>query len=516
MAIVNLSASFTNSLIATATLTVDRPRIKTIAISGYRAFPPYRPTSFEVKLGDEGKNLLLYGENGSGKTSLFRALRELFSDTPNRLDYADRKNIFAQEDDDSVVVELTSGTPSEFRWETGEEHPKETGGVPFRDFARSCLFLDYRDLLKTNFVHPAGHPNLFFLLIENILKDLPAPTVTLHQLYLGMHGSNPRRRTTRQMGHAHLRAVGLGQALNNYLPEIVTVGNDLLAKLQPGTRFDLIPREVKYAADLRTFVGQTISLVVSYNGVEVSEPQNFLNEARLTALAISIYLAGAKIIRSGRPGILVMDDVLVGLDLENRMPLLSLLEDDFSDWQVLLLTHDHTWYELAREFTENSGKWTAKEMHLLPNQHGLAPIPEIKEGFSPLDRASAHLAANDLTAAAVYLRAAFELRLKNTCQKFGIEIPFKKQVKEVKANDLWEGIVARQGKRSELQSREPAKNHPDFIPQALIQRVSMMRSTILNRLSHTNSPNFSRSEVEIARDIVQDLQNHTFPPPRNP
>ena len=513
MAIVSLSATPSSSLIATATLTVDRPRIKTISISGYRAFPPYLPTSFEVKLGDDGKDLLLYGENGSGKTSLFRAIRELFTDAAGTLNYEERQNAFAQETDDSVVVELTLGTPSEFRWQVGEVHPKETEGAPFRNFARSCLFLDYRDLLQTNFVHRKGPPDLFQLLVQTILKDLPVPSKQLAEVYQDMVCSNPYRRTTRQVSIVEGRAAHFSEALANHLPEVVTEGNRILGKLQQGTQFELTPQPVAYVYDSRSFSGQSIPLSVTYNGLAVSEPQHFLNEARLTALALSIYLAAARIIRSGRPGVLVLDDVLMGLDLKNRMPLLNLLEEEFSDWQILLFTHDHTWYELAREFTESSGKWLAKEMHLVENQQGLAPIPEIKEGLSPLDRATAHIAANDLTAAAVYLRAAFELRLKNTCQKYGIEIPFKKQVKEVKANDLWEGIVARQGKRAELQAREPIKNHPDFIPQALIQRVNMMRSTILNRLSHTNSPNFSRSEVEIARDIVLELQNHRFPNP---
>lgn len=291
MANVELSAVASTSFAATASLTATRPRIKKISISGYRAFPPYRPESFEVNLGNDGKNLLLYGENGSGKTSLFKALRELFSETPHRLDYSDRKNIFHQENDDSVVVQLTSGTPSEFRWETGEEHPKETEGVPFRTFARSCLFLDYRDLLKTNFSHPAGYPNLFFLLVENILRDLPVPDITLHQLYVAMHSANPKRRTHRQMGRAQFNASRFGQALKDCLPEIVKLGNEFLAKLQPSAAFDLIPKELKYAAPLKSFVGQTVSLTASYNEKEIGEPQNFLNEARLTALALAIYLA---------------------------------------------------------------------------------------------------------------------------------------------------------------------------------------------------------------------------------
>lgn len=113
-------------------------------------------------------------------------------------------------------------------------------------------------------------------------------------------------------------------------------------------------------------------------------------------------------------------------------------------------------------------------------------------------------------AAAVYLRAAFEARLRNVCEKHGVGVAFKKHLKEVKAKDLWEGILARQKKRAELQQAEPQKNHPDFIARVLIQKVEMIRP-ILNRLSHTDAPTFEKSEIEMTRDILRDLQGHSFP-----
>jgi recombinational DNA repair ATPase RecF len=117
---------------------VSFPRIKKLSLSGFLAFPPSRPTSLDIDLGEDGKNLLLYGENGIGKTSLFRALRDLF-DTGNRpRNYADHQNVFIQEEDDAIAVQLTSGTPSEFRWEVGENHPKETEGAPFQSFGGQC------------------------------------------------------------------------------------------------------------------------------------------------------------------------------------------------------------------------------------------------------------------------------------------------------------------------------------------------------------------------------------------
>jgi len=44
--------------------------------------------------------------------------------------------------------------------------------------------------------------------------------------------------------------------------------------------------------------------------------------------------------------ILVLDDVLVGLDFANRRPLLAVLEQHFADWQIVLLPHDRHCFEV--------------------------------------------------------------------------------------------------------------------------------------------------------------------------
>ena len=59
----------------------------------FRAFPGPAPQRIEFG----GKNLLVYGENGAGKSSIFHALRAVFSDAPQRKrgSLADYKNQFS-------------------------------------------------------------------------------------------------------------------------------------------------------------------------------------------------------------------------------------------------------------------------------------------------------------------------------------------------------------------------------------------------------------------------------------
>ena len=100
--------------------------------------------------------------------------------------------------------------------------------------------------------------------------------------------------------------------------------------------------------------------MINRSGAPLARPSEFLNEARLTAIGLCLYLAGmSQSIPPKRadgttyPRLLVLDDVLLSLDMAHRLPLLKLLKSaDFTDWQLLLLTHDRAWYEIAKQQLE--------------------------------------------------------------------------------------------------------------------------------------------------------------------
>jgi len=74
-------------------------------------------------------------------------------------------------------------------------------------------------------------------------------------------------------------------------------------------------------------------------------------------LAISLYLASIKVNPSkGALKILVLDDLLIGLDMSNRLPLLEILRNHFVDvkeddsFQIIMTTYDKAWYELVKSY----------------------------------------------------------------------------------------------------------------------------------------------------------------------
>ena len=127
-----------------------------------------------------------------------------------------------------------------------------------------------------------------------------------------------------------------------------------------------------------------------------------------------VYLAGLLISvpsTTTEPKLLVLDDVLVGLDMANRIPVLNILEEYFSDWQIMLLTHDRVWYEMV-QVNMASQDWLEYELWL--GADGVTPLYRPRQSGPDffLERAKRHVVDNDDRAAAVYARAAFEAKVR--------------------------------------------------------------------------------------------------------
>lgn len=74
--------------------------------------------------------------------------------------------------------------------------------------------------------------------------------------------------------------------------------------------------------------------------------------------------------------LLVLDDVLIGLDHSNRLPVLDVLNIRFADWQIVLLTHDRNWFDLARSHLPETD-WKCLEVYE-GDDAATAPIPIVR------------------------------------------------------------------------------------------------------------------------------------------
>jgi hypothetical protein len=263
-----------------------------------------------------------------------------------------------------------------------------------------------------------------------------------------------------------------------------------------------------FARATKLLTGKEVNPRIEFNGKKVDDHHEFLNEARLTALALSMFMAAVKLADSDPTNpeplrLLVLDDVLIGLDLNNRFPLLELLCTEFPQHQIMLLTHDPVWFDIAKEHTIGCGTWSYAHLFEESTGPGDPQYPRLRSNMDDLVVADRYLKGGDLRAAAVYIRAAFENRLKAICENTGIEVGYRVESKLVTADKLWTAILRRHVKR--------VKKQGDFLDPSLIPRISAIRSAVLNRLSHSGVSSLTRTELEAALQTVIDFRKSPIP-----
>jgi energy-coupling factor transporter ATP-binding protein EcfA2 len=471
-------------------------RITKIEVKDFRAFRGEYCIRLSSSKYPSGKNLLLYGENGSGKSSLFQALNLFFAPPTS---FSNHKNIFVHTDDGYVKLEIGMDRRSAkiYEWEEAS-HPFSESLIVEASKAKG--FLDYRALLDTHFVHRhTEHINIFNLLINTLLANIPNPITQTNfpeelQTIEEIVKSRKSKRRTEQLEQL---IPDFNAGLSRVLDDLTGKTNELLAPFEQAVTIALtLPDEGMSVDDeAKLKENQAIYLTATYYGSSVSRHHHFLNEARLSAIAISIYLSALLLVPPAPMRVLFLDDVLIGLDMSNRLPLLDVLATHFADWQIILTTYDKVWYEMARRRIDGwQPAWVCTEFYTAQLDEGDIPIHAPDNDY--LVVAEKHLSANDLKAAAIYIRSAYEHEIKRFCNKHNLSVRYCRNPKDQRSDDFWQVV-----------KKQKWNDGTDVVPPALVTNIELYRATVLNQLSHTAPVTLARREVVGAQYAVNNLRN---------
>ena len=498
-------------------------KIKTLSLTDFRAFPGPAPTQFDL----DGKNLLVYGENGSGKSSLFHALQGLFSrGKPN--DLLGMRNSFSEVGIGCVKVSVDFDDQSSAAWNISGSGALQRYGDPLlqgptavsvhpghsqplnsnvTEAAKFSAVLDYRSLLNTNFKHGEGEINLFQLAVDGFLAgfvDL-ATNKTIAQLWVDVQASIPVRATLAAKGRCFECCQAFNNAMNNALALLKTEAQAILQTLSPhGLELqDLTFKNVVFnnasAWSNKGFINKTIGLVIAYRGKTLERPQLYLNEARQSAIGLALYL-GARLACAPQTTphlkLLVLDDVLVGLDHSNRLPVLNVLVERFSTWQVVLLTHDKGWFDLARQWLP-SAFWIQYEIYE-GDPAAKAPMPVVRKtenrpAKALLAKGRELLALGYVEAAANYTRQAFEYGLRGGCEFQKVKLSYKVDSKDHQAQDLLDAL--------KIAPKPTSVSQADW--SSCLQQIELFKNVVMNPYSHPSAPNIPKQEVVDAANAVE-------------
>ena len=465
-------------------------RITEIEIKNFKAFYG----TYRIDLRKTGKNLLVYGENGSGKSSLYFALKLFLEsgDDPSHR-FENDQNIFIT---DVGYIKLGLRADERSKQETYEwsESVRETEDELIIEASKTKGFLDYKSLLETHYLHRESNTvNVFNLLVETLLANtVNTEGRSLAADWAAIQPPFPRRNATSKIAVLESLIEVFNNELENRLAELKPKISEILGKFGHNVALDFHFSGVKYNRDNKTIDNQEILLAVEFFDIDIPEHHLFLNEARLSAIAIAIYFSSILIQPESDLKILALDDVLIGLDMSNRLPVLDILDEYFPDYQIFLTTYDKAWYEIVKQRTSDA-EWEYAEFYTSePNKY---EIPIHAQDKPYLDKAKAYFDDNDYKACVIYLRTAFEAAIKRFCDKKNLQVRYSENPKSLTTEDFWEPI--KKGK--------PSDGTP-FLGQELIDEIELYRSIILNPLSHSRTVTVVKKEISDAIEAVEKLE----------
>ena len=469
-------------------------RITEIEIKNFRAFRGI----YRIDLHKEGRNLLVYGENGSGKSSLYLALKYfLESGQDNSYSYMSKnyQNIFTPDDGRYIKLHLRSDRQSKEHIYEWSQRVKETNDPLIIGASKAKGFLDYKDLLKTHYVHRESDTvDVFDLLVKNLLANTVSIITgqSLDEDWDYIQLPFPRRSAIYKIAVLEEHIESFNRELESRLEELQTKASEILDKFGYDVALEFDFQGITYNRDKKILDGKQILLKIKFFGREILTHHEFLNEAKLSAIAISIYFSSILLQPDSDLKILALDDVLIGLDMSNRLPVLDILKEHFSDYQIFFMTYDRAWYEIVKQRTANSGGWKYAEFYLKTDEY---EVPIYVEDRAYLEKAKEYFKANDHKACAVYLRTAFEAAVKKFCEKKNLKVRYRENPKDLRSDYFWQPIKS--GKR---------KDGTLFLDQTLIDEIELYRSIILNPLSHDTTSIICKGEISKAIKAVEKLE----------
>ncbi|MFA5360058.1 MAG: DUF2813 domain-containing protein [Patescibacteria group bacterium] len=90
--------------------------------------------------------------------------------------------------------------------------------------------------------------------------------------------------------------------------------------------------------------GRSAEINLDFYDVNISPAYKILSESLLNSLGLAIYFACVKEFNKDC-GFIILDDIINSLDKDNRGNIIKLIEEKFSDYQLIILTHDDLWFE---------------------------------------------------------------------------------------------------------------------------------------------------------------------------
>lgn len=236
-----------------------------------------------------------------------------------------------------------------------------------------------------------------------------------------------------------------------------------------------------------TMVGdEGVEFQYAFHGKPTQPPRKYLSESHLNSLGVVLFLANARIFNK-HAKFLVLDDIVTSFDTSHRRRLLRLLRDEFSDWQIIILTHENVWFDIIKSEMGQHG-WIFHEVKsdgangivLESSPATLKEIIEQKKGKEDV--------TNDL-------RKLLELVLKSICQSLEVKVAFR--FNEFNEKRMSGELI------SALRSTLTTKS-PDLLNTKIFSDLAGS-ALIANLVSHDNADKIVGGDIDVLLEDIEKL-----------
>lgn len=364
-----------------------------IEIEGFKAFLEH----FSLDL-PEGKNLLMYGENGSGKSSIYYALHALLQSV-FKTDHGAKYFTHSDEENLINIYRINDVIAGNFHpnikltFNDGDVWTLNLNGVlrstedKIKLLNRYAIFINHSYISRFHAARNSEEIDLWNVFYKDILPFYlpPQKSLFLAETYEDIvkkcqRWPMPRLirngRFLRQISTFNSDLEGFINQINRKVSDIYNKyfknidDNDLDIKLcffadndPENTNHDEHYLFYGNNRNGRRFKKQlhnpNIGICIKENNVEINKPQTYFNEAKLTAIALSVRFACL----SQHPidgAFLALDDMLISLDMSNRTKVVNFLMSISDKYKIYLFTHDRLFYSTLKkriELDKKRGEW---------------------------------------------------------------------------------------------------------------------------------------------------------------
>jgi AAA domain len=441
-------------------------KINSIRFKNFKAFYGEEPIQLDAK------NLLVYGENGSGKSSIFWGLytflqsssKDAAGITKYFVDFDDAvpathdslKNIFSSNADGAFIeletIDTTTGTRTTDRIDAVNpttDIAKNNSTIALAN--ASSDFINYK--LLHNFYNVTHKESInlwqvfsrdifpffrknenagekyFSQRIEELTRQVPLSSGGAKQLKIG---SRPQVEYVAKIdtlnNDIQIFINEIEQNANLFLKDHFFDGKEVLKlalSYHVKIDYESVKRQdkSKYSIKLDLEIWDDILKVFK----RVKRPHSFLNEALLTRIAFAVRIGALQTRLQNRDyQILCLDDMLISLDMSNRDKVIQLVlnienkvELEFFDrFQKLVFTHDKAFYNLCKQrimLSKKEKDWIFKEIYLDTDKTPQRPFFDNSKDY--FEKADKYLKSFDYPASANSIRQGLENIVFNFLQE---------------------------------------------------------------------------------------------------